>query len=106
STVDAALARAGNAVQDDAVPGDREHAAGLLVNDPPYLVLHEEGSPAVGKHLTVEGKPAVRSAPVERGRYFLRRSHLDELARLQLECPIVLGHMISWTVERKRLEQP
>ena len=66
------LARTDDAVEDEAVLGDIEHATGLVVDDSPNPVLYTESPSTIGKHLAVEGKPAVKAALVKRGRNLVR----------------------------------
>ena len=48
-------------------------------------VLDTEGSPTIGKHLTVEGKTAVQAVLVKRGRDLAWATHLHDVARLEVK---------------------
>ena len=65
--------------------GNIEHATGLVVDDSPDPVLDTECPPAIGKHLAVEGKPAVVTGVVKRGRDLAWGPHLHEVAGLEVE---------------------
>src|SRR4029078_4004996 len=78
------VARADEAVDDDAVRVDRQHLARLLADDALHAPEHTAATTAVVQHLAVEAK-AARVVPfVERLEDLLLRLDLAQLARLQV----------------------